>query len=60
VNTTEGIEIYDGEFGHVLARLSLGRPELQVAQLVFHPEGRHLSVLATNGTVYIFRLPANM
>src|SRR5262249_23186468 len=42
VNTTEGIEIYDGEFDHVLARLSLGRPEMQVAQLVFHPEGRHL------------------
>jgi WD40 repeat protein/serine/threonine protein kinase len=60
VDTTEGIEIYDGEFDHVLARFSRGRPEMQVAQLVFHPEGRHLSVLTTNGTVHTFRLPAKM
>jgi hypothetical protein len=60
VDTTEGIEIYGPAFDGVLARLSLGRPELQAAQLTFHPEGRHLSMLATNGTVHIFRLPAKM
>jgi WD40 repeat protein/serine/threonine protein kinase len=60
VDTTEGIEIYGAAFDSVLSRLSPGRPEVQVAQIVFHPEGRHLSVLATNGTVYIFRLPAKM
>jgi WD40 repeat protein/serine/threonine protein kinase len=58
VDTTEGIQIYDAALESPLARLSLGRADAQVAQLVFHPEGRHLTVLATNGTVYIFRLPA--
>ncbi|MBI3864184.1 MAG: protein kinase [Planctomycetia bacterium] len=56
VDEKPGISIYELAHGIRSTELSLGRPDLWTMQLAYTPEGRHLAVLASNGTVHILRL----
>jgi WD40 repeat protein len=58
VETQSGIEFYDPAFVTPVAMLSLGGADLRADQFNFTPDGRHLAMLASNGTVQILRLPA--
>jgi WD40 repeat protein/serine/threonine protein kinase len=58
LETTTGILLCDPVLGTASAEVAVGRPESQAAQFLYTPEGRHLAVVASDGTVHILRLPA--
>jgi WD40 repeat protein len=57
VETLSGIELYDPAFSTPVAVLSPGGADLRAEHIFFTPDGRHLAMLASNGTVQILRLP---
>jgi len=59
LDTTTRIELCDPVFSTASAVLSAGRPELKVMQLQYTPEGRHLAVVLSDGTLHLLRLPVN-
>jgi WD40 repeat protein len=59
IGTETDIKLFEPELNTAIAELSLGRSDVYAMRLAFTGDGRHLAVLALNGTVHILRLPVH-
>ena len=59
VETASEVHLYNVAHGDRAAQFSLGHGDLTALQLLFTPEGRHLAALASDGNVYVFRVPTS-